>query len=57
MLSISVPMAVVVVLVTPLSIMAATLIAKFSNKSFTAQQRIQGQLAPISRNTWEASVW
>ena len=44
MLSISVPMAVVVVLVTPLSIMAATLIAKFSNKSFTAQQRIQGQL-------------
>lgn len=44
MLSISVPMAVVVVLVTPLSIMAATLIAKFSNKSFAAQQRIQGQL-------------
>ncbi len=44
MLSISVPMAVVVVLVTPLSIMAATLIAKFSNRSFTAQQRIQGQL-------------
>ena len=44
MLSISVPMAAVVVLVTPLSIMAATLIAKFSNKSFTAQQRIQGQL-------------
>lgn len=44
MLSISVPMAVVVVLVTPLSIMAATCIAKFSNKSFTAQQRIQGQL-------------
>ena len=44
MLSISVPMAVVVVLVTPLSIMVATLIAKFSNKSFTAQQRIQGQL-------------
>lgn len=44
MLSISVSMAVVVVLVTPLSIMAATCIAKFSNKSFTAQQRIQGQL-------------
>ena len=44
MFSISVPMAVVVVLVTPLSIMAATCIAKFSNKSFTAQQRIQGQL-------------
>lgn len=44
MLSVSVPMAVVVVLVTPLSIMAATFIAKFSNKSFTDQQRIQGQL-------------
>ena len=44
MLSISIPMAVVVVLVTPLSIMAAGLIARFSNKSFAAQQRIQGQL-------------
>lgn len=44
MLSISVPMAVVVVLVTPLSILAASLIARFSNKSFAAQQRIQGQL-------------
>ena len=44
MLSISVPMAVVVVLVTPLSILAAGLIARFSNKSFAAQQRIQGQL-------------
>ena len=45
MLSISVPMAIVVVLVTPLSILAASLIARFSNKSFTAQQRIQGQLS------------
>ena len=44
MLSISVPMAIVVVLVTPLSILAAGLIARFSNRSFTAQQRIQGQL-------------
>ncbi len=44
MLSISVPMAVVVVLVTPLSIFAAGMIAKLSNKSFAAQQRIQGQL-------------
>ena len=44
MLSISVPMAVVVVLVTPLSIFAAGAIAKLSNKSFAAQQRIQGQL-------------
>ncbi len=44
MLSISVPMAVVVVLVTPLSIFTAGMIAKLSNKSFAAQQRIQGQL-------------
>lgn len=44
MVSISVPMAVVVVLVTPLSIFAAGAIAKLSNKSFAAQQRIQGQL-------------
>ena len=44
MLSISVPMAIVVVLVTPLSIFAAGAIAKLSNKSFAAQQRIQGEL-------------
>ena len=44
MLTLSVPMAVVVVLVTPLSIAAAALIARFSNKSFAAQQRIQGQV-------------
>ncbi len=44
MLSISVPMCIVVVLVTPLSIFAAGAIAKLSNKSFAAQQRIQGQL-------------
>lgn len=44
MLSISVPMAIVVVLVTPLSVLAASLIAKFSNRSFADQQRIQGQL-------------
>ena len=44
MLSISVPMAVVVVLVTPLSIFAAGAIARLSNKSFAAQQAIQGQL-------------
>ena len=44
MLSISAPMAVVVVLVTPLSVAAAALIARFSNRSFTDQQRIQGQL-------------
>ena len=44
MVSVSVPMAAVVVLVTPLSVLAASLIAKFSNKSFAVQQRIQGQL-------------
>ncbi len=44
MLSISVPMAIAVVLVTPLSIFAAGLIAKLSNKSFAVQQGIQGQL-------------
>ena len=44
MLTVSVPMAIVVVLVTPLSIVAAGLIAKLSNKSFAAQQCIQGEL-------------
>lgn len=44
MLSVSVPMAISVVLATPLSIAAAALIARVSNKSFVAQQRIQGQL-------------
>ncbi len=44
MLSISVPMAIVVVLVTPASVLAASLIAKFSNRSFIDQQRVQGQL-------------
>lgn len=44
MLSLSVPMALVVVLVTPLSIFAAGAIARLSNRSFADQQRIQGQL-------------
>ncbi|MBM6904687.1 ABC transporter ATP-binding protein [Collinsella tanakaei] len=44
MLTISVPMAIVVVLVTPASVLAASLIAKFSNRSFNDQQRVQGQL-------------
>ena len=44
MLATNVVMAIVVVLVTPLSIFAAGIIAKLSNKSFAAQQRIQGQL-------------
>lgn len=44
MLSISVPMAVVVVLVTPLSVLVASAIARLSHSSFIDQQRIQGQL-------------
>lgn len=44
MLSVSVPMALIVVLVTPLSMGAAAAIARFSNKSFADQQRVQGQL-------------
>ncbi|MBY4797720.1 ABC transporter ATP-binding protein/permease [Collinsella sp. AGMB00827] len=44
MLSISVPMAVIVVLVTPLSVLAAWLIARLSDRSFAAQQAILGQL-------------
>ena len=44
MLSINLAMTLVVVVVTPLSILAASLIAKLSNKSFAAQQRIQGEL-------------
>lgn len=45
MFATSVPMALVVVLATPLSMLAAAAMAKFSNKSFTAQMRIQGQLS------------
>ncbi len=45
MFTTSVPMAFVVVLATPLSMLAAGAMAKFSNKSFTEQMRIQGQLS------------
>ena len=44
MLVTSVPMALVVVLVTPLSVGAAWLITRLSDKSFAEQQRIQGEL-------------
>lgn len=44
MLSISVPMAVVVVLVTPLSVLVASAIARFSSTSFAEQQLVQGEL-------------
>ena len=44
MLATSVPMALVVALVTPLSVGAAWLITRLSDKSFADQQRIQGEL-------------
>jgi len=44
MLALSVPMALVVVLATPLSIAAASAIARFSNRSFADQQGILGQI-------------
>lgn len=44
MVSVSAPVAVIVVLVTPLSVLVAIAIARFSNESFAAQQRIQGRL-------------
>lgn len=45
MCSVSWFMALVVVVVTPLSVAAATAIARHSNASFAAQQRLQGELA------------
>ena len=44
MVSVSAPVAVIVVLVTPLSVLVAIAIARFSNESVAAQQRIQGRL-------------
>ena len=44
MVLVSAPVAVIVVLVTPLSVLVAIAIARFSNESFAAQQRIQGRL-------------
>ncbi len=44
MFSISVPVGLVVVVVTPLSVLVASLIAKRSSSGFAAQQQIQGQL-------------
>ena len=45
MFSISVPVALVVVCVTPLSILVASLITRFSSESFREQQRLQGRLS------------
>ncbi|MDO4437726.1 MAG: ABC transporter ATP-binding protein [Coriobacteriaceae bacterium] len=45
MLSASVPMALVVIAVTPLSALAAGAIARFSSRSFTRQMAIQGELS------------
>lgn len=44
MLSISVPVALVVILLTPLSVLAAGLITRKSASSFAAQQALQGEL-------------
>ena len=45
MLSLSVAVTAVVVVVTPLSILAAGAIARFSRDSFAEQQRLQGELS------------
>lgn len=45
MFSLSVPVAAVVVVLTPLSILVATLIARGSAKSFASQQALQGSLS------------
>jgi len=45
MLVTSLPMALVVVLATPFSMLAASAMARLSGKSFTAQMRIQGGLS------------
>ena len=45
MFSLSVPVAAVVVVLTPLSILVATLIARGSAKSFSSQQALQGSLS------------
>ncbi|MCH4084200.1 MAG: ABC transporter ATP-binding protein/permease [Olsenella sp.] len=48
MFSISVPVALVVIVLTPLSIVAASLITKRSAESFRAQQSIQGELGGLA---------
>ena len=45
MFSLSVPMGLVVALATPLSIVAATLVARFATQSFARQQAFQGELS------------
>ena len=45
MVATSLPMALVVVLATPFSMLAASAMARLSGKSFTAQMRIQGGLS------------
>lgn len=45
MFSINVTVAIVVVVLTPMSIFAAWFIAKFTHSAFTAQSRIQGELS------------
>ncbi|MBP3884962.1 MAG: ABC transporter ATP-binding protein [Olsenella sp.] len=51
MLSLSVPVTLVVVVLTPLSILVAGLIARRSSASFADQQRIQGELGGFAEET------
>ncbi|SER61259.1 ABC transporter ATP-binding protein [Parafannyhessea umbonata] len=51
MLSISLPVAALVIVLTPLSVGAAALIARLSAKSFARQQAIQGELGGFAEET------
>lgn len=44
MMSLSVPVGLIVVIITPLSVVAASLIARFSTKHFATAQEVQGEL-------------
>lgn len=44
MMSLSVPIGLIVVIITPLSVVAASLIARFSTKHFATAQEVQGEL-------------
>ena len=51
MCSVSVPMALVVIVLTPLSVAVASFIANKSSSSFAAQQELAGSLAGLSEET------
>lgn len=48
MMSLSVPVALIVACATPISMLVAWLIARFSSKSFTQTQELQGELGGIA---------